>query len=112
ALASADGDDVGHGGEWETSLQLFLRPQLIDADRMLADQFPNPYSADLQHFAHYAERRRDTAKGTGVMGDALAATAEKGERIFNCVVEKLVQLVTEMHTAPVRRYKEFGSHCP
>jgi creatinine amidohydrolase len=112
ALATSDGDEVGHGGEWETSLQLFLRPHLVDTDRMVTDQFPNPYSAGLRHFARYAERRRDTARGTGVMGDPLAATAEKGERIFNSVIEKLVQLVTEMHTAPVRRYNEFGSHCP
>src|SRR5437588_751510 len=81
ALASADGDSVGHGGEWETSLQLYLRPHLIDASRMVADVFPNPYSANLQHFAQYAERRRDTAKVTGVMGDPFAATAEKGERL-------------------------------
>jgi creatinine amidohydrolase len=112
ALARSDGADVGHGGEWETSLQLYLRPQLIDASRMVADTFPNPYSANLRHFAQYAERRRDTAKVTGVMGDPFAASAEKGEAIFTIIIDKLVQLVTEMHAAPVRQYKDFGSHCP
>lgn len=112
AWAGADGDNVGHGGEWETALQLYLRPHLIDASRMVADAFPNPYSPALQAFAQYAERRRDTAKATGVMGDPFAATAEKGERLFNAVVDKLVQLATEMHAAPIRQYKEFGSHCP
>ena len=60
----------------------------------------------------YAERRRDTAGQTGVMGNPMVASAEKGERLFNAIVAKLAQLVMEMHHAPVRRYKEFGSHCP
>ncbi|HUX87871.1 MAG TPA: creatininase family protein, partial [Chloroflexota bacterium] len=60
----------------------------------------------------YAERRRDTEAQTGVMGNPLVATAEKGERLFKAVVDKLVQLVTEMHNAPVRHYKDFGSYCP
>jgi hypothetical protein len=45
------------------------------------------------------------------MGDPKAATADKGERLFSAIVGKLVQLVTEMHELPVRRFREFGSHC-
>jgi creatinine amidohydrolase len=112
AMAEADGSSVGHGGEWETSLQLYLRPQLIDRSRMVADVFPNPYSANLRPFAQYAERRRDTEHGSGVMGNPLVASAEKGERLFAAIVDKLVQLATEMHAAPVRQYRELGSHCP
>jgi creatinine amidohydrolase len=112
AWSEADAGSIGHGGEWETSLQLYLRPHLIDERRMVADVFPNPYSADLREFAEYAERRRDTAGGTGVMGNPLVASAEKGARLFNAITDKLVRLVMEMHRAPVRRYKEFGSHCP
>lgn len=110
--SDADEGSVGHGGEWETSLQLYLRPHLIDRSKMIDDVFPNPYSPNLRSFAQYAERRRDTEKVTGVMGNPLVASAEKGERLFNAIVEKLIQLVTEMHQAPVRHYKEFGSHCP
>ena len=110
--SEADEGSIGHGGEWETSLQLYLRPQLIARSYMVADEFPNPYSPNLRHFAEYAERRRDNVHHTGVMGNPLVASAEKGERLFNAVVERLVQLVREMHAAPVRQYKEFGSHCP
>lgn len=112
AWAEADGGSIGHGGEWETSLQLYLRPQLIDQSRLVADVFPNPYSANVRPFAQYAEWRRDTAAGTGVMGNPFVASAEKGERLFQAVVAKLVQLAREMHAAPVRHYTEFGSHCP
>ncbi len=112
AWSEADNGQVGHGGEWETSLQLYLRPHLIDRSRMVADVFPNPYSDALRSFAEYAERRRDTALHTGVMGNPLVASADKGERLFNAVVGKLIRLAREMHQAPVRQYKEFGSHCP
>ena len=110
--SEADAGRVGHGGEWETSLQLYLRPHMIDRSRMVEDEFPNPYSAELRSFAEYSERRRDTARRTGVMGNPLVASAEKGERLFNAVVDRLVRLTEEMHRAPVRHYKEFGSHCP
>jgi creatinine amidohydrolase len=112
AWSETDEGSIGHGGEWETSLQLYLRPHLIDRSRMVADVFPNPYSPGLRSFAQYAERRRDTADVTGVMGNPLVASAEKGERLFTAVVAKLVQLCREMRAAPVRHYREFGSHCP
>lgn len=112
AWSEADAGSIGHGGEWETSLQLYLRPHLIDTGRLVADAFPTPYSPALRGFAEYAERRRDTTHGTGVMGNPLVASAEKGQRLFEAIVGKLAQLVGEMHDAPVRHYKEFGSHCP
>ena len=112
ALSQADDGSVGHGGEWETSLQLYLRPHLIDRSKMVDDVFPKPFSAELRPFAQYAERRRDTEKRTGTMGNPLVASAEKGEQVFEAAVRRLMQLAREMHALPVRRYKEFGSHCP
>ena len=108
-----DADDgVGHGGEWETSVQLHLRSHLIDKTRIDRDEHgTSPFSPDLP-FAGFAERRRDTHKNTGIMGDAFAASAEKGERIFSLACERLEKLVREYHELPVRHYREFGSHCP
>ena len=104
--------DVGHGGEWETSVQLHLRPHLVDRTRANRDQTgTQPFSPGLA-FAEFAERRRDTVAGTGTMGDATAATPEKGERIFTLVCQRLEQLVREFHCQPVRHYREFGTHCP
>jgi creatinine amidohydrolase len=111
-LSDADEGRVGHGGEWETSLQLHLRPYLIDRSKMVDDVFPKPFSAELRPFAQYAERRRDTVKVTGIMGNPLVASAEKGRQVFEAAVRRLVMLATEMHDLPVRHYKEFGSHCP
>jgi creatinine amidohydrolase len=107
---SATDEDVGHGGEWETAVQQHLRPHLIDdARRKNDDTLTNPFAGDLA-FAVFAERRRDTRDGTGVMGDATAATPQKGKRIYDLACERLVALCREYHELPVRHYREFGSH--
>jgi creatinine amidohydrolase len=116
-LAITDGDRIGHGGEWETSVQLYLRPQLVLKERMIADRdLTNPFSSEVRSFLGgwgvFAERRRDTEKGTGVMGDPLVATPEKGKAIVEAAVAKLEKIVREYHGLPIREYKQFGSYCP
>ena len=112
-LAWGEADSgVGHGGEWENSTQLYLREHLVVKELMNADVFPNPFSSQVQRFAGFAERRRDTGDHTGTMGNALVASAEKGERIFNLALDRLEQTLREYHAQPVREYREFGSHCP
>ena len=110
--SDADDGSVGHGGEWETSVQLHLREHLIRSDLMNDDLFPNPFSTELQHFAGFSERRRDTRDISGTMGNALSASGEKGERVFELAVTRLMQVASEFHGQPVREYFEFGSHCP
>ena len=39
----------------------------------------------------------------------IAATPEKGERIFKLAVERLTAMVREFHATPVLQYEEFGS---
>ncbi len=109
---SATDEGVGHGGEWETAVQLHLRAHLVDQSRLDSDDSgTSPFDGELS-FATFAERRRDTKKGTGIMGDAFAASAEKGRRIFELSCERLEKLVRRYHELPVRHYREFGSHCP
>jgi len=112
AWGEADGAFIGHGGEWETSLQLYLRPQLIAREKMARNDWPRPdeFSPEFARFAVWPERRREAP--LGVMGDPFAASAEKGNHAFETAVEKLTRLVREYHAQPVRRYRQFGSHCP
>ncbi|MFP6645282.1 MAG: creatininase family protein [Candidatus Latescibacterota bacterium] len=108
---SATDEGVGHGGEWETAVQLHLRAHLVDMSRALGDEsLTAPFGGALA-FAQFAERRRDTAAGTGIMGDALAASAEKGKRIYDLACDRLEALAREYHRLPVRHYRQFGSHC-
>ena len=61
----------GHAGDMETSLQLFLQPELVDMEA----------AAWVQ----------------GVHGDPSNATREKGESIVNVVVSALIKLLRDYH---------------
>ena len=110
AWSEADAGSIGHGGEWETSLQLYLRPQLVDRSLQVKDPWRLKFSADVQRYARFPERRREMAHG--VMGDPFAASAQKGERLFSVLLERLIGLCRVYHTEEPPRYREFGSHCP
>ena len=110
AWSDADEGSIGHGGEWETSLQLYLRPNLVDRSRAVKDEWRLKFSPEVGRFARFPERRREMAHG--VMGDPMVASAEKGARLFSVLVERLVTLCQEYHAIDPPRYREFGSHCP
>lgn len=109
AMSEADDGSIGHGGEWETSLQLFLRPDLVDESLRVKDQWRRHFSPEMQKFAMFPERRREMANG--VMGDPFVATAEKGGQLFSVLTERLTQLCREYHAEEPPKYREFGSHC-
>jgi len=80
-----------HGDELETSVMLYLRPQLVKMDRLVDPQdgrsrghqahllgLDNPVGWYADHPTHYA-------------GDARAATAEKGGFLIEACVEKVVR---------------------
>jgi creatinine amidohydrolase len=110
AWSDADEGSIGHGGEWETSLQMHLRPQLVDESRMVKDEWRRHFSPGVQRYAMFPERRREMAHG--VMGDPFVASAGKGERLFAVLQERLVTLCREYHASDPPAYREFGSHCP
>jgi len=81
-----------HAGEMETSLMLHLRPDLVlplsEAGDGSAKKFK--FKAIQEGWA-WAERQwTKVTKDTGV-GDPRKATAEKGEKYFNAVTEKVAQ---------------------
>jgi len=100
---------IGHGGEWETSLLLYLRGHMVALEKRAPNGLRAWFSsAELEKFAQWPERRREADEG--VMGDPFKATADKGERLFKAAVEKLVRVCHEVHAKPVRSYFERGSH--
>jgi len=105
-----DHGSIGHAGEWETSLQLFLRPELVDRSRIQGDDERPDLSPETRRFTGFGERRRERAGG--VHGDPTVASAAKGERLFLAARDALVKVVEEYRALPVRHYREFGSHCP
>jgi creatinine amidohydrolase len=107
--SDADDGSIGHGGEWETSLQLYLRPELVDMSLAVKDEWRLKFGPDVGRYAKFPERRREMAHG--VMGDPFVASAAKGERLFSILLERLVALCREYHAIDPPKYHEFGSHC-
>ncbi|MFI5420912.1 MAG: hypothetical protein ACHQ1H_08090, partial [Nitrososphaerales archaeon] len=90
---------------------------LILKDRFVADiDLTNPFSENAKQFfsrsGAFTERRRDTAKHTGVMGDPFAASEEKGRKILEAATKNLERIIREYHSLPDREYLEFGSYNP
>ena len=92
-----------HAGEFETSLQLYLQPELVQREHATAD-----YVDPVRHFG-VSTAARDFTKGgniavgydikrlfpTGVMGDARPASREVGEQLFATIVEQIAAVLGE-----------------
>jgi creatinine amidohydrolase/Fe(II)-dependent formamide hydrolase-like protein len=77
-----------HGGEWETSMMLALRPELVHMDRAVAG-----YTGDLESgIQRFFAEGVDALTDTGVIGDPRQASAENGRRY----IERLIDLVAEL----------------
>ena len=71
-LCQVDRGFVGHSGEFETSVQMHLQPELVDA-----------------HQAVWAP---------GAFGDPSAGSEEKGKALIEAAVEGLVRLLQSYHS--------------
>ena len=78
-----------HGGEWETSLMLAIRPELVHMDRAVAGYTGDLESGMQRFFAEGVHALTDT----GVIGDPKQASAENGRRYFDRLVELAAELV-------------------
>lgn len=92
-----------HGGEDETSLMLALAPQLVRME--FAADFKSAQENYAKQFAHL--RAHGPAQfgwlatdlnAKGVMGNAAAATAEKGRVLLDHRARAFIELLKDMHT--------------
>ncbi len=97
---------MSHACEMETSVQLYLRPHLVD----VAEAFAAP-ATPLTSFFTADFRAPGPATYTldfqldavdGVRGDPTVATPQKGERIVAAAVAKLAQFLREFAAVPER----------
>ena len=70
-INQTDEGSIGHAGETETSLQLYLQPELVDIG--------------------------SAAQVSGVTGDPTSASREEGEYIVNAAVNALVKILCDYH---------------
>lgn len=100
-LRDTDLGGASHGGEFETSLMLHLRPELVREEAFRAEYYEQPYAMANQdlmargHLSYY--RPWEFYSDSGVGGDPTAATAEKGEELYDVLGEALRTLLAEIH---------------
>ena len=92
---------MSHGGEFETSLVLHLRPELVADDRREAPYLDEPYErgfTDLMEGASLSVYRPFPAySDTGAIGAPDLASAEKGAEIYDRLGDELADLLVEIH---------------
>ncbi len=93
---------VGHACEFETSLMLHLAPHLVRLDALPENGLQPTYSwaeSDmLRRGAASLYRPFRTMTTNGVVGEPRAASAEKGARISDVVIEKAREVIASLGT--------------
>lgn len=97
-----------HGGDVETSLMLHLRPDLVRREK--AEDFRSAQLSFVQEFAHLRGHgphafgwMAQDLNPEGVVGDASAATAEKGAAILDHAARGFVALLDDVHRFDLAR---------
>lgn len=87
-----------HAGEIETSTTLATRPNLVRSDKInkFIPRFSNKYLdfTSKRSIGWYAMTSKISK--TGVMGNPLKASTEKGERIWDVMIANLVEFVEDL----------------
>jgi creatinine amidohydrolase len=79
-----------HACEAETSMMMVVRPDLVAMDRVgMAKANSTPDVGDVVGGGVYRWRTIGSRSSSGVIGNPEAATAEKGERLFEVIAAKL-----------------------
>ncbi len=97
---------IAHACEYETSMMLYLRPDLVDMALAEADRgqlrlkyfnwdHGEPSALSWQDWWSRFSRN-------GVAGDPTVATAAFGERCFGVTVERFIELVREFRAIPIK----------
>ena len=89
-IQRSDKGGMGHAGELETSLQLYLSPELVDTQRLEGEiieakkyfqpgMFINNKVYQYRPFSHYSN--------IGVIGEPRSALKDSGEELFKAMVQ-------------------------
>lgn len=92
-----------HAGEIETSTSLAIRPGVVEMDKAVDDTL----DLDNEYLDYTSERgvswyvHTERLTNTGVMGNASKATIEKGEKMWEIMIKKMVDFVDKIKNTPL-----------
>jgi len=95
-----DNPEGDHAEEMETSLVMYLKPDLVRPLEEAGEGKENPFKIKAFHEKWaWAERQWSKATEDTGVGNPKSATAEKGEAFFRDVTQKLSELIVELTRA-------------
>lgn len=103
----AEQREGGHADEIETSINLYLQPQLVHMDLAVQDYGDR----EPQEFRGYApgllsrDPNDPAYSASGIYGDATLATAEKGKRALEIMTREWLKTLDGFARVPLRRSK-------
>ena len=93
----------GHADEIETSIHLFLQPELVDMDEAVADYRGRGKDYPGYQPGLFSRDRADPAYSTtGLFGDPTVATADKGEAALAILTRQWLAALLGFADAPLR----------
>ncbi len=102
-LRDSEYGGMSHAGEFETSLMLHIEPNLVREEKYAVDYREEPkggYEGSFHDFFSHGPlsvyRAEDAREGPGTTGDPTLASAEKGEAIYEFLVDELAGLLSEI----------------
>lgn len=91
-----------HAGEIETSTSLAIRPELVEMDKAIDDTL----DLDNEYLDYTSDRgvswyvHTKSLTHSGVMGNATKASAEKGHKMWEIMIKKMVDFVETIKNTP------------
>ena len=103
--ALAEQERGGHGDEIETSINLYLQPELVDMSLAVTDygERAEKNYGGYQPGRLTRDRTDPNYTLSGIFGDATLATAEKGEQALAILTAEWLRALDGFSTVPLRR---------
>jgi creatinine amidohydrolase len=100
-VRESDIGGMSHGGEFETSMMMHLRPELVEEDEMEAPMLDEPYELSLQDLLEGGPlgvyRGFEEYSHTGAIGAPELASAGKGEEIYRRIGDEMESLLLDIY---------------
>ena len=111
--------EEAHGGDIETSIMLYLAPQLVDMSKAVKD-WNIPKSRFIKYGVEPGGESFSVAGGsvqfvdwwsrmseTGLLGDPTKASAERGKKMFELLVNALAEFIKEFKEREIRPRRNY-----
>ena len=95
----------GHADEMETSINLFLQPDLVQMNKAVVDygQRPPKDYPGYQPGLYSVDPEDPDYSATGLTGDPTKASAEKGKKALEILTANLIKAIEGFSKTPLRK---------